>query len=71
MEETKKQNQETKIDGVQAIHDYTNCKKLFSCELCECSKHIDIYHFENLCEFLRTYTASARERIDSALNEVL
>lgn len=71
MNEQKKQNQQTKIDGVQAIHDYTHCKQLSSCELCECSKHIDIKHFENLCEFLRTYTAKARERIDSALNEVL
>lgn len=71
MSEEKKQNQETKIDGVQAIRDYTHCKLISGCELCECSKHIDIKYFENLCEFLRTYTAKARERIDSALNEVL
>ena len=70
MEEPKK-NLNKKIDGVQAIYDYTHCKQVSSCELCECSKHIDIESFENICEFLRTYTAKARERIDSALNEVL
>ena len=71
MNEQKKQNQETKIDGVQAIYDYTHCKQVSSCQECECSKQINIEHFYNLCEFLRTYTAKARERIDSALNEVL
>lgn len=71
MNEQKKQNQETKIDGVQAIYDYTHCKNVSSCAECECSKQINIEHFENLCEFLRTYTASARDRINSALNEVL
>lgn len=71
MNEQKKQNNETKIDGASAIYDYTHCKQISSCELCECSKHIDIEHFENLCEFLRTYTASARDKIDSVLNEVL
>lgn len=64
-------NKDNRIDGVQAIYDYTHCKHLSSCGECECNKQINIKHFTNLCEFLRTYTASARERIDSALNEVL
>lgn len=71
MNEEKKQNQETKINGVQAIYDYTHCKQVSSCEECECSKVIDMEDFFNLCEFLRTYTAKARQRIDLALNEVL
>lgn len=71
MNEEKKQTNKMKIDGVQAIYDYTHCKQLSSCEECECSKQINVEHFYNLCEFLRTYTAKARERIDSALNEVL
>lgn len=69
MNEQKKQ--EIKIYGIQAIYDYTHCKQISSCELCECSKRINMENFGNLCEFLRTYTSSARERIDSALNEVL
>lgn len=71
MSEKKEQMNKTKIDGVQAIYDYTHCKQVQSCEECECSKLINIEDFNNLCEFLRTYTAKARERIDLALNEVL
>lgn len=61
-----------KIDGVQAIYDYTHCDKIISCEECECSKEIDeLEEFSNLCEFLRTYTATARSRIEQALSSVL
>ena len=63
---------EKKIDGVKAIYDYTHCKQLSSCEECECSKRIvEIQEFCNLCEFIRTYTATARCKIDEALNTIL
>lgn len=62
---------EKKIDGVEAIRDYTHCKVIQSCEVCECLKPINIDGFNNLCEFLRTYTAVARSKIDEALNTVL
>ena len=71
MNEQKKENQETKIDGVQAIYDYTRCRRMHSCEECECSKSIDLEHFDNICEFLRTYTSTARNKIDKALDEIL
>lgn len=63
---------EKKIDGVKAIYDYTHCGQIKSCEECECHKEIDeIKEVDNLCEFLRTYTAVARSKIDEALNTVL
>ena len=60
-----------KIDGVQVIHDYMNCSKIDDCSKCACSKSIDMKDFINMCVFLRTFTASARDKIDKALNEVL
>lgn len=63
---------EKKIDGAQAIYDYTHCGQIKSCDECECHKKIDeIKEFDSLCEFLRTYTAVARAKIDEALNTVL
>ena len=66
MNEKENQITKMKIDGVQAIFDYTRCKEFRECEDCECSKQINIENFNNLCEFLRTFTATARNKIDSA-----
>lgn len=72
MEEMEKMNIDTRIDGAKAIYDYTHCGEIFSCENCECHKEIyKIKDCENLCEFLRTFTALARSRIEQALNSVL
>lgn len=61
-----------KIDGAKAIYDYTHCGQLKACEECECNKDIDeIKEFDNLCQFLRTYTTVARSKIDEALNSIL
>ena len=63
---------EKKIDGAQAIYDYTHCGQIVSCDKCECNKRIvELQEFCNLCEFLRTYTVVARTKIDEALNTVL
>ena len=71
MNEKMEQTNKTKIDGIHAIYDYTHCKQVADCSECECSKQINIEPFTNICEFLRTYTAIARNKIDEALNSIL
>lgn len=71
MNEQKNRNKNTKIDGTQAIYDYTNCKKIKECKDCECFKQVDFERFNTLCDFLRTYTVKARAEIEEALDSVL
>ena len=72
MEEPKKNhNKNVRIDGTQAIYDYTHCKKIRECKDCECFKTVDFDRFNTLCDFLRTYTAKARDEIEKALDAVL
>lgn len=63
---------EKKIDGVKAIYEYTHCGQIKECEECECHKEIDeIKGFDNLCEFIRTYSTVVRSKIEETLSSVL
>lgn len=71
MSELNTKNIDKRIDPYKAIRNYINCGKIQSCADCECSKYPDFTDKMSMCNFIRNFSAVAREKIEETINEVL